>query len=240
MMKIGKNIVKNYMTLKYQFSGARLQETVITPVDWELEIKIASLERKNKNKSDLTDNVDISYQKIYFWLDTNLPKCIMVNATDPDDLYISNLIGNVVMHCPGNPGDDLIVQLLHSKLYVLSGPDLFIGEISLFGSDLSIKYTFDTQHNVYLLPESTKDYFGDIGVIAKENTPWWARDDGFCFDFLKPADSDIPDEEIYKNIVDPMDEFYNIISELSSENKTSLSEEPAKIIRLDKWKPKKV
>lgn len=232
MMKIGKTIVRSYMTLKHSFSGIRLQETILTPVDWNIEVQMASIERPGRSHEEFERSVAIAYQKIYYWLDINLSRCIMVDVTNPTDLYISHMVGNVAMHYPGSPGDDMLVELLHAKLSKLAGKDIFIGQVSASGSDLSVKYSFDVQDSHYNLPAKTNEYLEDIE--AKEEIPWWFRDDGFCFDFLKSPNAEL-DNEMFNSIVDPMEEFYAMLDQLSEENK-----EPATIVRLDKWKPKKV
>lgn len=238
MIRHGKHSIKNYMTLDYGFTGIRIQDGCLSPVDWYISIDLATLEKKSKPKEEIEHKAGIAYQKIYFWLDTNLPGIIAVDVGNDDDLYLANLTSNIMMYCPGNPGDDIIIQLLHAKISALAGNDLMVCGISLKGSDTSVKYTFDCQDSgSYSLPSFTSEYYKE--GTARDSVPWWFRDDGFCFEFIKPNNLEISDEELFSDIIDPMDEFSKIVLELSGEN-INLVKEPAKIVQVEKWKPKKV
>jgi hypothetical protein len=235
MVKRGNQIIRNYMTLNYEFTGIRIFDGYLTPVDWELKINLVIPDKKNKSKEELETKATFAFQKIYFWLDTNLPDVIIVDVEKDDDLYIANLSANIMMYCPGNSGDDMVVRLIHSKLSSLVKNDILVGEIQLKGSDSSIDYTFDCIDGDYSLPDKTTDYYSE--GVARDEHPWWTRDDGFCFEFIKPTDSDLSDEEIFKDIVDPMDEFYRFLAET---DKPVALKEPARIVQVEKWKPKTV
>jgi hypothetical protein len=237
MMKRGKQVIRSYMTLEYVFTGIRLRECSLTPVDWALTINLIAQGRKGRTQQESEFKAGIAYQRLYFWLDTNLPNTIMVDVNKEDDLYIANLSSNIMMYCPGNPGDDIIIQLLHSKLSVLAGDELSIGEIHLSGSDTSIQYTFDSQDGIYGLPITTTEYYPE--GIARDEIPWWSRNDGFCFEFIRPADVKITDEELFKDISDPMDEFERKMIEMSDTH-IGLVKEPARIVQVEKWKPKTI
>jgi|AntAceMinimDraft_11_1070367.scaffolds.fasta_scaffold51709_2 hypothetical protein len=238
MIKIGKTFVRNYMTLDFEFTGVRIQDTTLTSVDWYLSINlVAASHNGDKQRVEKERNASIAYQRLYFWLDANLPHVIAIDASNEDDLYIANLLSNIAMFCPGNPSDDLIIQLLHSKLSKIAGDDLIISEMTLRGSDTALQYTFDVQGGSYELPELTADYC--LSGIARDKQAWWTRNDGFCFEFIMPEDSDALAEEIFKEIVDPLDEFNKVILEMT-DSKIGIVREPAKIVQVEKWKPKKV
>lgn len=225
------------MTMEYAFTGIRIQSACLTPVEWHLTVDLVATEKKGKTKTEIEYNAGVTYQKLYFWLDTNLPNIVLVDVTNEDDLYIANLSANIALYCPANPGDDLFAQLLHSKLTALAGEDLLIGEIHLKGSDMSLQYTFDCVDGAYDLPIATADYYTE--GTTRDEIPWWTRDDGFCFEFVKPADSEVSDEELFKDIFDPMDEFERIMKE-ASETHIGVVREPARIVQVEKWKPKTV
>ena len=237
MIKKGKNIIKSHMTLEYEFTGIRIQGGYLTPVAWELKVDLIAPDKKGKTKDIIEQEASITYQKIYFWLETNLPGIVMVNVDSEDDLFLANLTSNIMMYCPNNPGDDLIIQLLHSKLSVLADSDLIVSEITLKGSDTSIKYTFDVDDGNYSLPQKTQDYY--TGGVARDEKPWWLRNDGFCFEFIRPEqeDENTPDDEIFESIIDPLSEFYKLIEEV---DKVTVTKEPARIVQVEKWKPRKV
>ena len=237
MMKSGKHFIRSHMTLGYNFSGIRLQDNLLIPVDWEINIDLVVVDKKNKTYEEIEYHAGIIFQKVYFWLDTNLPNILAVDVSNQTDLYIANLTSNIMMYCPGNPDDDMIAQLLHSKISVLSNDSLVVGEITVKASDTSLKYTFSTKDGHYGLPSSTKEYCNN--GICRDDKPWWARDDGFCFEFIRPAEMNIDDNELFGNIIDPMSEFKRIISEMSNSEMTP-PKEPARIVQVEKWKPKKV
>jgi len=237
MMKRGKNIIRNYMTLSYEFTGIRIQEGYLTPVDWELSVNLIVSAKQSKTKEDIEYRASVIYQKLYFWLDTNLPSIALVDVENEDDLYLANLSSNIMMYCPGNPGDDLIIRLLHSKLTTLAGNDMQIGEIRLKASDTSLQYTYDCPEGEYDLPLSTTEYYTE--GTCRDSEPWWTRNDGFCFEFVKPAESEATDEEVFAGITDPMDEFEKAVAEMSDTH-ICMVREPARIVQVEKWKPKKV
>jgi hypothetical protein len=120
MMKKGKHIIRSYMTLEYGFSGTRIQDGFLTPVDWKITIDLVAAEKKGRTKVEIEQSAGFTYQKIYFWLDTNLPSVLVVDVGKEDDLYIANLSSNIMLYCPGNPSDDLLIQLLHHMLLSFS------------------------------------------------------------------------------------------------------------------------
>jgi len=223
------------MTLEFSFSGIRIQESNLTPVDWNLTVNIIAPVKKGRPREESEHKASMMYQRLYFWLDTNLHNSVMVDAENEDDLYLANLTSNIALFCPGNPGDDLLIQLIHYKLSTLAGTELVIGETHLKGNDTSLQYTFDSAGSEYMLPYTIKEYYPE--GVARDIVPWWLRDDGFCFEFIKPEGAE--SNEIFDSIIDPMDEFENIIEEISASNITMLKE-PAKIIKMEKWKPKQV
>lgn len=239
MVRQGKKVIRNYMTLEYEFTGIRIQDGYLTPVDWNLTANLLVLAKNNILNEDIEYKASVAFQKLYYWLDTNMPDIAMVDVDNEDDLFIANMSSNITMYCPGNPGDDILIQLLHAKLTSLlkSCNVLEIGEMTLKGSDLSLKYTFDCPDGDYMLPTETKEYF--INGETRDEIPWWFRDDGFCFEFIKPEDLEISSEELFKDIVDPMTEFEKFIEDMS-ETHIGEVKEPARIVQVEKWKPKKV
>jgi hypothetical protein len=236
MMTHGKSIIRNYMTMNFQFAGTRLQDGYLTPVDWDLSVNLIVSVKKSKLKEDAEYRASITYQKLYFWLEANLQGIVFVDVGSEDDLYIANLSSNITVYCPGNPGDDMIIRLIHAKLSTLAGNDMTVGELKLKGSDTSLQYTYDCPTGEYELPETT-DYI-TIGK-CRDAIPWWNRNDGFCFEFVKPEDTEETDEEIFKDIIDPMTEFERTVAEMEN-TRIGMVKEPAKIVQVEKWKPRKI
>jgi hypothetical protein len=237
MIKKGKHQIKSHMKLEYSFAGLRLQEGTLTPVEWTLLVDLVATGKKGKSRDEIENDANITYQRIYFWLETNLPNIIAVDVRNEDDLYIANLTTNIMMYCPDIPADDVLIQLLHAKISTLANPDLIVGEMHLKGSDTVLHHVFDCPDGAYSLPNTTKEYYTDGETRDKD--PWWFRKDGFCFEFVKPDENSQSDEELFSSIVDPMDEFNRIVTELA-DTSLNLMKEPAKIVQVEKWKPRKV
>ena len=237
MIKNGKTRIKSHMTMEYNFSGIRLQSGTLTPVDWNVTVDLLAVCKKGSSKEEVEYSASVTYQRIYFWLDTNLPNIILVNVTNEDDLYIANLSSNIMMFCPDVPSDDLLIQLIHAKISALADSNLLVGDIHLKGSDTSLQYTFDYNDSGYALPADTVDYYAE--GVAKDLVPWWHRNDGFCFEFIRPKDTEQSDEELFGQIVDPMIEFQSFLDE-SINAGISVAKEPAKIIQIEKWKPRTI
>lgn len=238
MIKRGRQAIKSHMTLEYEFSGIRIQETILTPVSWKLSVDLVAVGPKGKSKEDIEHDAGTAYQKVYFWLETNLPAIAVVNVQNESDFYLANMIGNISMYCPANPGDDTLIRLLHSKISALAYPELIVGEMHLKGSDTALQYTFDSSDGDHMLPTKTSEYLK--GWVIKDDVPWWERPDGFCFEFAVPEDAAETLEEIYKDVEDPMEEFYRVIDEVDNAHNIGLVKEPAKIVQIEKWKPKTV
>jgi hypothetical protein len=236
MMKRGKHIIRNYMTLDYEFSGIRIQDAFMSSVDWRLTVNLTAPEKKSRSKEEAESRANTAFQKIYFWLETNLPNIVVVNVNSESDLLIANLSSNIMMYCPGGTSDDIIIQLLHSKMTALADKDLIVGEMKLKGSDSTILYTFDCEDDMYAMPATTAEYYTE--GTARDNEPWWSRNDGFCFEFIRPGDSKLTDEELFKDISDPLQEFHRMMSE--TDPTFGKVNEPARIVQVEKWKPRKV
>lgn len=237
MMKKGRHIIKSHMALDYSFSGIRLFDGALYPVDWHITANLIAQLKKTSTKEESEHAANVAYQRLCYWLDINLPDIIIVNVENEDDLYIANLVSNIMMYCPGQPNDDLIIQLLHSKLSTIAGNSLAIGEIHLKGSDATLSYTFDASEGEYDLPTTTAEYFPD--AIVKDETPWWARNDGFCFEITreKVEGETQGSDDYFKDITDPMLEFDRAASVGTH---ISMAREPAKIVQVEKWKPRTI
>jgi hypothetical protein len=226
------------MALDYSFTGIRLVDGALYPVDWHLTANIIAQLKKSSTKEESEHAANVAYQRMCYWLDINLPEIIVVNVESEDDLYLANLASNITMYCPGPPNDDLIIQLLHSKLSTIAGESLVIGEIHLKASDTTLSYTFDASEGEYDLPVTSKEYYPE-GAIIKDEEPWWMRNDGFCFEIIREEEEEKPatSEEYFINVVDPMLEFDKAAAGSSH---ISITREPAKILQIEKWKPRTI
>lgn len=221
------------MSLDYEFMGIRLLGGSFMPVKWNITADIAAPDKKSRPREENEYNATLTYQKLFFWLETNLPNIIIVDATSEEDMKLANYASNIVMYCPGDAYDDVIVRLIHSKLSALAEDNLVIGKMQIQSSDMSVKYTFECLDGDYELPSTASHYF-EFGE-TRHSEPWWERADGFCFEFVIPKDIGITPEEFFKDVIDPIDEFDKIIAESDTSTKA-----PADIVKVERWKPKKI
>jgi hypothetical protein len=241
MKKINKNDIKSFMTLNFDFAGTRIMEKYIFPVEWKLKVNLVAVDYgSDRTHKEMHTASGITYQKLHFWLESCLPDVVMLDSANEVGMLVVSKIDNIMMHCPGDPTDDLLVRLIHAKLSSIAGDNILIKEVYLESNDSSASYTFALTDIGYDLPATVKEY---VNLRSLHTTPWWARNDGFSFEFLAPAEGDIAPEEIFKNVSDPLQEFENallggfgMITEVMPTD--AKDNKPAQIIQLDKWKPK--
>lgn len=201
-----------YISFDHTFKGISIRHSQLIPNTWTLTVKMAG---------DGDGALNEVYSKIQYWLNYVLDDVVAVNAHDAEDMAIANSVSNTPLHCPGYPGDNILVQLFHAKLSALAGNLAAMGPIELVSDVMGVKYTYDCDDD-YSLPETNSHPDNQVQLV-----PWWSRDDGFCFDSL-------PDEQNE----DPMDEYYRTIESLIEQS--SETKEPAKIINLATWTPRVV
>jgi hypothetical protein len=238
-MTVGKHKVRSHMTLEYDFSGIRIHEEDIIPVDWKLTVNLIAPQNKKRTKEEFESLAGITYQRIYFWLETNLPHIIVVDTNNEPGMFIANTASNVMMYCPDQPFDEMIIQLLHHKLTALADKALIVGEVHLKGSDVTAGFSYDCPDGEYNLPSTVAEY---LPGITMHTIPWWARNDGYCFEFIKPEEQkDTPNDVFFADMLDPMVEFEQVMKENSNMFiEFEPEKEPAKIIQVEKWQPRKV
>lgn len=223
------------MTMEFEFAGIRIIEKELVPVQWKLTATLIPSQKKRVSDDILARNTEMAYQRLYFWLETNLPNIITVGSENITGLAIAHATDNAMMLCPGEPFDELLVELLHSKFTALVAGNMVIGELTLRSSDTTATFSFDCPDSMYALPSTVTEY---VPALSLYQLPWWARNDGFCYEFLKPADSaDIPNDVFFGAIEDPMVQFEYSMDELMGDHP---GVEQADIIQVEKWKPQKI
>lgn len=235
-MKIGREQVPSFMTLNYSFAGAKMFGQFLQPAMWDLEIEMVVLVNDKDPEQDTDEFGDVVFNKLLFWLETTMPNIIVSDINNQEGISIITAIDNSMMYTPGEPSDALIVRLLHSKISAILSSHLALGRIKLKSTDQMVSYVFELDStNGYSLP-SLPDY---CPADVTHDIPWWARPDGFCFEFILPEDEDERKEAIavYEKIEDPLaqfDEYHaNLDEEMQGGNK------PAEIIEVP-WNPKKI
>lgn len=236
MTKKNFSVNNNYMTFSFNFKASRLQELFIIPTIFNVTFEVVIVDDKNKSKEDIEKKSFIELQKINYFFETVLDNIIIFDSSDTEDTMVCDLLSNDKMVCPGKPTDDLIARLLHSKLSQITKDIFFIGKLTLSTNDAP--YTFTFQPPDYNLPKLVFEYLPDVKCAHK--SAWWNRNDGFTYEIIMPDEFSDSEEKFLATIEDPMAEFDLLINEVFS-NKVELNTtQPAKIIQVEKWKPKKV
>lgn len=233
-MKVFNEVVNNYMTLEFKFPVIRFIDSILEPTAFTLNMNLTAVAdaRNPESFNHIQAEGSIAYQKIYFWLESVLPGILMVDCSENLGISLSSLVGNMMMHCPGPPIDEMVVRMIHSKLSTITNGKLIVGEMTLLADDSSTSFTFMPAEQGYYLPKTVKEYI-DLPSLYKH--PWWMRNDGFCFEFVKGKSVKDKLSDIYDGITDPLAEYEDSIRKATTGDDT-----PAKIIEHGTWKPKKI
>lgn len=220
MIKHGNKILSQYVTIKFSFSGNRVEDCYFYPTVWDLEIDIVALLSRTTSEDSAQD----AYQKLKFWIDNVLPDSIVVSGENEVDMSLAALPDNNIIVLPGAPTNDVLVRVIHSKLTSLSDGHIIIGKISLGSSDTDVVQCYSLGPAGYELPETTDYYFSQDTIHA---VPWWSRTDGFTFEMV--------DVEESSRITDPLD-LYKQMSGITDKDCQTL----ANVVKMTKWVPKAV
>lgn len=200
-------LTHSYMSYTHVFSGMRLMHDKLQPVEWNLEVKFAGLEREGIGETQFKAELIACCSKVCFWLENFVQDCIITSAEDDAIDYLCLLENNIILLCD-TPTDDLLAETIHSKLTALSNGKLLIGEIKISASDNKTTFYFSSLDGKYSLP-SQEEFFGDEAVYS---TPWWTRDDcdtiEMTLDPVEDGEEPVSREEIISDI-----ETYSVLSE---------------------------
>lgn len=185
MKKTNKDLLQlSRIEITYSFSGARYNKGFQHFTTWELSVTILGNDRfSNESDAEYKLRLTKAYHRIYCWMECFLTNIFIIEhkETDALDGIYAMACENPIMMTPYFPSDDVIAQLLHSKISVISKNDLYIGEIKLKASGTNSAFYFNTTSSVaYDLPEQ-KDF---VGKKALHKTPWWCRYDCDTYDLV--------------------------------------------------------
>jgi hypothetical protein len=225
------------MTFNFKFRASRLQSTYITPVNFTVSVDIVIPDEKTKTKEQLEKDSFTSLQKISFLFENILDNVIIADVLNLEDLEVCNSLSNDVLFCPGSASDDIIARLLHAKVTALSTNVFTVGKMVVSADDTQYSFTLQPMANDNILPKTTAEYLD--GVTLQHNIPWWNRNDGFIYEIIMPVNeesSEIEDELP----IDPFIQFDKFIDEFMEESSVNTNPIPAKLVQVEKWKPKTV
>lgn len=237
MNKKINSISSHFMTFNFKFRACRLQSTYITPVNFTVSVDIVIPDEKAKTKEQVEKDSFTSLQKISYFFENILDNVIIADVLNLEDLEICNSLSNDVLFCPGSPSDDIIARLLHAKVIALSNNIFAVGKMVLSADDTQYTFTLQPIPNENILPKTTSEYLD--GVSLQHSIPWWNRNDGFIYEIIIPDNED-PSEAVDELPIDPFIQFNKFIDELMQESLVNTNSVPAKLVQVEKWKPKTV
>lgn len=180
------NKVHIYNTIEHKFKGIRSMAGFLVPVDWEIQIKLASTPiSKSVNeieKETIIRDITVSYQKLKWWLQNYMDEVLVVSDKDiaAIELFVQGEFKNTLLTLPHEATDSCLCESLCKKITVLAGKNLQIIEVNLKSSDLESTFFF-SEEGGYSIPMDNSSYSGH----SLYENPWWCREDCDTFEPIK-------------------------------------------------------
>jgi len=179
--------------LALEFKAIRITENRLVPTRWKLQAEVLYEDVEDEEALEYELEIKVAIAKIKYWLENSVDGALMFcvdnewahNALFNEEGKVNS--GNNLMMLPEEPTDDLIAEILHSKMNAFGGGVLEFGIIELTSDDesgLSFMFTGSGEHN---LPEMA-EWVGEQAYFGK---PWWARDDASTVDVIPPEGADL-------------------------------------------------
>ena len=183
-----------FVSFKTSVNAIRVIDRELLSASIRLRMDIA-----NQDVDTTQDSVfrsQVAMAKMRYWLDECLSNSVMFSrdndwavntflSTSPENLGTSN----PVTILPGDPTEDLLVQVIQSKLQSLVGSSMTIGNVELEiedGHGLMFTYVGDGELE---LP-TNEEWVGEHCYFGR---PWWCRDDASTMDIIAGEDDDVED-----------------------------------------------
>lgn len=179
--------------LALDFKAIRVVDNQMIPTTWKIQAEVLYDEEDENDDPNYDVEIKTSIAKIKYWLEHVLSGSVMFdvgnewafNAFFDEDGKCTTQNNIVLM--PSTPTDDLIAELLHSKMNAFGSGFIEFGVMELTSDDksgLSYMFTGDGENN---LPEMV-DWIGERAYFDK---PWWARDDASTVDLIPTEEADL-------------------------------------------------
>jgi hypothetical protein len=172
-----------FLRFTTSFSGIRVIDSKLMPTKWTLKTDLIL--------QDELDDFDFNFilMKVKFWFEQLINNSVffaMENEWAIESFLASDLENNTVL-IPGDPTDDLLTMVFHSKLNALGEGKVIFGGLDL-QSDTSSGLGFIFLGNgTSCLPTMTEW----IGERTFFTNPWWNRDDASAIDIFPMDDEDL-------------------------------------------------
>lgn len=175
-----------YIVLKREFTAIRVFEYSMTPVTFTLKIECSLPHNKTKTPSEQIKQSSVAHQLINIWLANVLDDVVVVDPTTEMGEFLLATTENNIMTTPGNPDDNVLARLIHSKLSTIAKGNIHISKLVLVSSDTDHTERHWTGTD-YLLPESS--YKDDDETVHSD--PWWKR---YSFEVSDYLSSDLDED----------------------------------------------
>jgi hypothetical protein len=186
-----------FVKLNLEFKAIRIVENQMIPTHWKIQSELLYTDTSETDDEVLTNRIDLdiraSISKFRYWLDNIVHNCVIVGADNEwaiNSFFDENghlTLGNNIMILPGPPTDDLIAEVIHSKMNAMGNENIQFGVVELSSDDKNgLSYIF-TGMGEFNLP-SMEEWIGERAYFDK---PWWARDDASTFDTIPNSDDDL-------------------------------------------------
>lgn len=179
--------------LALEFKAIRVIDNRMVPTHWKLLAEVLYNEVEEDEALTYDTEIKIAFAKIKFWLQHVLNGSLLISS-DNEWAYGAffdedgrTTTGNNTVLLPSDPTDDLISEIIHSKMNAFGGDAIEFGIIELTSDDENGLSFMFTGHGESNLPEM-KDWVGERAYFDK---PWWARDDASTFDIIPNDDADL-------------------------------------------------
>lgn len=213
----------SYMESEFKFMGVRLINGHISPAEWTVKAAYSFREAVSE-----VEKIGSSFCKFEYFGIHVLPNSLFISMDDMDSVELLTYADNNIIMLSEAPTDDCISRVLYNKLDSILGKFVKLEYVTISSSAKYPKYTYVGDLNI--LPATTKEYLPDYTSMHRK--PWWDRNDGFTYEFIKPVGAPGKIKDAYADVVDPFDDLEPQVSK----PETKL----AKVIKVDKWKPVKV
>lgn len=182
-----------FVTFKASVNAIRVLDRQVQPLKMNLKVDIVEGDQATPGDQLALVKSQLSMAKIRYWLTEVLEGSILMNRDN--DWALNSFMGvedddgstNQIVILPGEPTEDLLIQILQSKLQAFGGEILQIGSIELDsndGSGLSFTYIGEGEYD---LP-TNEEWVGERAYFDK---PWWSRDDSSTMDAIADEDDDL-------------------------------------------------
>lgn len=215
--------------------------------NYELSFSMFSMPLKGDDFIETSKNQNKAFMKVNYFIKTVLD--CSISYTVDDTLRMKTIFGEAENNFITLPdfAETTLLEVIHSKLSVLSGKSTFIDQMSLKDIDSNVGYDLIPDPvPAYNLPD--KDEW--VSKFSFYHTPWWQRYDISTFDDEASDAKELKKFRAAIAAADNGNELSLIDGEVNSifdgDDETSINEiiKPGEVINLDeikkkgKWEPK--